>query len=102
MVGSVAGAPNPQPSGTILVSFEITLSQSVTFSEWHDLLTTITVPSTVPTSGHSFNEYGYDLTTGVAQGLNPGTVSGATIAFGSGIGPVTLESHTYLIVLVAT
>ncbi len=96
------GIPGPQPPGAILVSFEFTLSQSVKFADWHELLTTITIPATIPTSGRSLYEYGYDLTKGIGIGINPGTVSGTSIVFRSGGGPVTLTADTYLLVLVIT
>jgi hypothetical protein len=90
---------NPPP-GTELAAFELKLSASVTFAAWYSLLTSITIPPAVPTAGHSFGEYGYDLTTGVAEGWNPGTVAGTSITFEPGLGPVTLTDHTYLMILV--
>lgn len=97
---SASLVPAPPPSGTMLVAFELTLNQSVTFTSWYRMLTTITVPASVATSGHPFSEYGYDLTSQVGEGSNPGTLNGATITFAPGFGPVTLlANHTYLIVL---
>jgi hypothetical protein len=91
----VSGAP----PGTELAAFELTLSGSVTFAQWSELPSSIMIPPVVPTAGHSFGAYGYDLTTGVAEGWNPGTVAGTTITFGPGLGPVTLTGHTYLMIL---
>ena len=92
--------PGQAPSGTMLAAFEFTLNQSVTFVDWNELLSAVTIPSSVSTNGHTFDAYGYDLTLSVAEGYNLGTVSGTTISFGSGLGPVgLLANHTYLIVL---
>ena len=87
--------------GTPLAAFEITLSQSVTFQDWRGLLTTITIPAGIATSGRTFDEYGYDLTANTADGFNPGTVNGQTISFSVSSGPGTLQNHTYLLVLTA-
>ncbi len=95
----VAHLPGPPPPGTSLAYFEFTLSHSVTFAHWYRLLTSIVIPPTVPTSGHSFDEYGYDLTNGTQLGSNPGTVNGTSITFAPGFGPVTLTDDTYLYVL---
>ena len=97
---SVPNRPGPPPPGTILVSFEFQLTNRVRFSKWNSLLTTISVPSTVPTSGHAFAEYGYDLTTRTQLGWNPGVINGTTIAFPTGLLPVTLTTHRYLYALV--
>jgi hypothetical protein len=97
--GAIGGLPGPAPRGTPLATFEFTPSADVTFSAWNDLLTTITIEP-MPTAGHTFEEYGYDLTSGVAQGENPGPLSGNTVSFGSGFGPVTLLPHHYAVVLV--
>jgi len=84
----------------MLVAFEFTLDRSVKFADWFFLLTTITIPSSLATNGHTFDEYGYDLTQGVGGGYNIGTVQGTMISFGQGLGPVTLlGNHTYLVVL---
>ena len=92
--------PGQAPSGNLLVAFELTLGQSVTFAKWYRLLTTITIPPSVSTAGRAFSEYGYDVTKGVAEGSNPGTVNGTTSLFNPGLGPVMLlANHTYLIVL---
>lgn len=94
--------PGQAPPGTVLAGFEFMLNQSVTFTNWYRLLTTITIPSATAANGRTFSEYGYDVTAGVAEGYNPGTVSGTTISFGAGFGPVTLlANHTYLIILTA-
>jgi hypothetical protein len=95
--------PLPAPPGTVLAAYTLTLSQTVTFTAWHSLLSTITLPSSVSMVSHTFSEYGYDVTpTGViGMGSNPGTMNSQSISFGDGIGDVTLEgNHTYLIVLV--
>ena len=91
--------PSLPPKGTELVNATLTLSQTVTFTNWYRLPTTITLPASIETQGHSFAAYGYDLTAGVEEGWNPGTVTGRTIAFGAGLGPVTLKNHTYLYIL---
>jgi hypothetical protein len=96
----VAGLAGPAPAGTTLVSFEFTLSKSVTFAKWYRLLTTITIPASIPTAGHTFAEYGYDLTTGNGTGSNPGVVNGTTITFSPGLGPVTLLDHRFVMTLV--
>ncbi len=85
--------------GTPLASFELTLPQSVTFANWQGLLTSITIPPTLSTAGHTFDEYGFDLTANVASGYNPGTVVGTTIDFSVSATSVTLANHTYLLVL---
>ena len=97
---SASLVPGQAPPGKMLVAFELTLNQNVTFADWYSLLTTITIPADVSTSGRALNEYGYDLTAGVAEGYNLGTVNGSTISFGGGLGPVTLlGSDTQLVVL---
>jgi hypothetical protein len=97
---TVPNRPGPPPPGTILVSFEFHLTNSVRFSKWNSLLTTISLPSTVPTAGNTFAEYGYDLTAQTQLGWNPGVISGTTIAFPTGLLPVTLTTHRYLYTLV--
>ncbi len=92
--------PGQPPPGKVLVAFELTLNQSVTFASWYRLLTTITVPTSVVTAGHTFSEYGYDLTNSVGEGYNPGNINGTTISFSPGLGPVTLlANHSYLTIL---
>jgi hypothetical protein len=44
---AVPNRPGPPPPGTILASFEFQLTNSVRFSKWNSLLTTIRLPSTV-------------------------------------------------------
>jgi hypothetical protein len=91
--------PGPAPPGEMLVAFEFELNQDVTFIDWYRLLTTITIPSSIATSGRTFSEYGYDLTNAVGEGFTPGTLNGKTISFAPSSGPVTLlANHTYLIV----
>jgi hypothetical protein len=97
---TVPNRPGPPPPGTILVSFEFQLTNSVRFSKWNSLLTTISLPSTVPTAGHAFAEYGYDLTAQTQLGWNPGVINGTTIAFQTGLLPVTLTTHRYLYTLI--
>jgi hypothetical protein len=96
---TVPNRPGPPPPGTVLVSFEFQLTNSVRFSKWNSLLTTISVPSTVPTAGHAFAEYGYDLTAQTQLGWNAGVINGTTIAFPTGLLPVTLTTHRYLYML---
>jgi hypothetical protein len=97
---TVPNRPGPPPPGTILASFEFQLTANVTFSKWYSLLTTISVPSTLPTAGRTFAEYGYDLTARTQLGWNPGVANGTTIEFPMGLGPVTLTTHHYLYTLV--
>ena len=54
----------------------------------------------MPTAGHTFAEYGYDLTAQTQLGWNPGVIDGTTITFPKGLLPVTLTTHRYLYVLV--
>lgn len=92
--------PGQTPPGTELVGFELTLNENVTFTNWYRMLTTIVIPSAPSPDGGTFSEYVYDVTAGIAEGSNPGTLSGTTISFGIGLGPVTLlANHTYLIIL---
>jgi hypothetical protein len=92
--------PTQPPSGTLLAAFEFSLNNSVTFSQWNRMPTAITIPASAASTMHSYSAYGYDLTTGVAEGYNPGTLSANTITFTPGLGPVTLlGGHTYLMVL---
>jgi hypothetical protein len=98
-LGALPGLPPPAPAGTPLVSFTFALASSVTFVNWNRIPSEITIPSSLSTAGHTFAVYGYDLTTGVAMGNNPGIVNGTTITFSPGVGPVTLTTDTYAYVL---
>jgi hypothetical protein len=92
--------PGQLPPGEMLAAFEFELNQNVTFVDWYRLLTTITIPSSIASGSDTFSEYGFDLTKAVGEGSNPGAISGRTISFAPGPGPVTLlANHTYLIVL---
>jgi hypothetical protein len=97
---AVSIVPGPTPPGNLPAAYEFELNQTVTFVDWYRLLTTITVPSSIASSGHTFREYGYDLTNAVGEGYNPGTINGNTISFAPGPGPVKLlANHKYLLVL---
>ena len=92
--------PMDPPSGTMLVAYELTLNQAVTFTVWNGFISSVTLPQSIQPSGHTFSDYGYDLTLGVASGSDPGTVNGSVVSFPAGRPPVTLlANHTYLMVL---
>ncbi len=89
-----------QPPGTMLIAYEITLNNDVTFTVWNGFLSSVVLPQSLQPSGHTFSDYGYDLTVGVASGSDPGTVMGSTVIFPAGRFAVTLlAKHTYLMVL---
>ncbi len=87
-----------QPPGVQLAAFRFTLGTRITFEHWYRLPTIVSIPA--PAGGRSFAIYGYDLTTGVGTGINPGNAAGTTITFSAALGPVTLLPHEYLFVLI--
>ena len=88
------------PPGTMLIAYELTLSQDVTFTVWNGFLSSVVLAQALQPSGHTFSDYGYDLTLAVAEGSDPGTLSGSTVTFPAGRFAVTLRAnHTYLMVL---
>jgi hypothetical protein len=92
--------PMDPPAGTTLIAYELTLNSDVTFTIWNGFLSSVVLPQSIQPAGHTFSDYGYDLTLGVASGSDPGTVSGSTVTFPAGRLSVTLRAnHTYLMVL---
>jgi hypothetical protein len=87
------------PPGAILVAFTFKLNQSVTFGQWYRNPTTVSIPAAAATGRGQFALYGYDETTGIGIGWNPGTQVGTSITFSRGLGPVTLDAHMYLFLL---
>lgn len=93
-------APMDPPPGRALIAYEITATQNVTFSVWNGFITSISLPPSIDPNGHTFSDYGYDLTLGIASGSDPGTVSGSTISFPTGRPPSHfLANHTYLMIV---
>lgn len=87
------------PPGTVLAAFDFTLDRSVTFRGWNRLPSAVTIPAGLAVAGHTLEIVGFDRTTNVAIGINPGSVAGTTVTFSPGLGPVTLTPHTFEFVL---
>lgn len=108
--GIPAGGPVPaaivrmSSTKTVLFSLEVQVSQTVTFNGFPGF--TLTLPSTMPTSGQSFFIAAYQGTSSSAPLLTtigPASVSGQTLTFPPTATPLTLQAGTtYLLELYET
>jgi hypothetical protein len=94
--------PSPVPTGTSSIYFQLQFSTTIAFQSGF-VVSPITLPSSVTTTGLTWLETIYDQTTGATVGTPAtGSVSGQTVSFAASGGPFSATAgDVYLFVISA-
>jgi hypothetical protein len=98
---TIPTVPNPQPTGTALVAFELQLQSAWTFNGG-PVVSPVALPNGYTTSGLTFYETLYDATAGtwIAQ-VGPGTVNGDAVTFSAptltSLGVNALDTYAFVL-----
>jgi hypothetical protein len=92
--------PSPAPTGTSSIFFQLQFSTSIAFATGF-IVSPVTLPASVQTTGLTFTETVYDQTTGAALGTPAnGVASGQSVSFAATSAPFNATAgDVYLIVI---
>jgi hypothetical protein len=92
--------PSPAPTGTSSIYFTLQFSTTIAFQSGF-VVSPVTLPASIPTTGVTYQETIYDSTTGATIGTPAtGTVAGQTISFAASGGALSATAgDIYLIVI---
>jgi hypothetical protein len=92
--------PSPAPTGTSSIYFTLQFSTTIAFQSGF-VVSPVTLPASIPTTGVTYQETIYDSTTGATIGPPAtGTVAGQTISFAASGGALSATAgDIYLIVI---